>query len=127
MKRFFQFLREHDAPCKCPDGWEIFAALDNYCICLDPKGEGVEPDEDEDDCEDEDGKDCEDKDEIDESLIPSGKLGRNLEFPLLEMEDLVRVRLSKEGMWIKVGRGNYFRVPEVEEGCIWEVIEDRLR
>jgi hypothetical protein len=127
MKRFGQFLREQDAPCNCPPGWTVFATFENWCICLDPKGEGVESDEDENDCDDESDEDCADEGEIDEALIPTGKLGRDLEFPLLELEDLVRVRVSKEGMWIKVGRGNFFRVPEVEEGSIWEVLEDRLR
>lgn len=117
MKRFQRFIREDT--CKCPDGWEVFAALDSYCICIERQPSGS--------IEDDDNGDGDDQDDVDESVIRTANLSRDLEFPLMELEDLVRVRLSRGGMFLKVGSSNYFPVPEAEVDSIWDVIGDRLR
>lgn len=112
MMRLGQFIREKDDDddCKCPKGMSVLAASDNYCICISDEPEGLDDEED----------------EIEEGFVPAGKPGRSVEFPLIQFDDTVRVKITPDGMFIKVGDGNFFLVPEDERRAIWRVIEDRL-
>jgi hypothetical protein len=116
MKRFKPFVHEEDKNCKCPDGWTVLATFKNWCMCLSDEPEGMD-DEEEDDDEDS---------EVSEGFIPSGRSGKSIEFPLVQFDDVVKVRLSPSGMYLKVGEGNFFLVPEDERQAIWRVIENRL-
>ena len=117
MMRLGQFIREKDDDddCKCPKGMSVLAASDNYCICISDEPEGLEDDDDD-----------EEDDEIDEGFVPAGKPGRSVEFPLIQFDDTVRVKISAEGMFVKIGEGSFFLVPEEERQAIWRVIENRL-
>jgi hypothetical protein len=113
MKRFQRFVREEK--CECPEGWGVFAAFEKWCICI------------EDDPVDLDGdSDDESDDGLDESVIPIGPPTKSVEFPLLQFEDSIRIRLTSEGMFLRIGDGNFFPVPEAERQAIWKVIEGRL-
>ena len=110
MKRLGQFIRETegDDECMCPKGMSVLAASDHYCLCISDEPEGL------------------DDEDIDEGFVPAGKAGRAVEFPLIQFDDTVRVKISADGMFVKIGEGSFFIVPEEERQAIWRVIEDRL-
>ena len=115
MKCLSQFIREKDDEddCKCSKGMSVLAVLDNYCICISDEPEGLDDEED-------------DEDEINEGFVPAGKPGKSVEFPLIQYDDTVRVKITPDGMFIKVGDSQFFQVPDEEQRAIWRVIEDRL-
>ena len=115
MKRLSQFIREKDDEddCKCSKGMSVLAVLDNYCICISDEPEGLDDEED-------------DEDEINEGFVPAGKPGKSVEFPLIQYDETVRVKITPDGMFIKVGDSQFFQVPDEEQRAIWRVIEDRL-
>ena len=116
MKRFGRFVREQDEDCKCPEDWSVLATFKNWCMCISDEPEGMD-DEEEDDDEDS---------EVSEGFIPSGRSGKSIEFPLVQFDDVVRVRISSGGIYLKIGEGKFFLVPEDEHAAIWRVIEDRM-
>jgi len=118
VKGFSDHLR--DKRCKCPDGWSVLASFDNWCVCIDNEPVGVTFDDDS-------SKGRTELHEHPESqLIRAGSDQRPIQFPLLESDDTVRVRVTPHGMSIKIGTSRFFAVPEDEQPHVWRVIEDRL-
>ena len=112
MKRFRHHIRESDSTCKCPDGWEIFASFETWCICIEDEEDQPDDDEDEQD--------------IFEQVIPSKPNRPAIQFPLVEENDTVWIKVASSGMFVKIGESSFFDIPEVDQPHIWKLIEQRL-
>ena len=103
MKRLKTFIRE--TKCKCPKGWSLLGSTNAYCLCIQNEPEGVDLDNK--------GSDLE------EQMISAQDLSRPILFPLLDNDDTVKVKLSQDGMFIRVGSSGFFPVPEKEQEHLW--------
>ena len=64
--------------------------------------------------------------DLEEQMISPQDLSRPILFPLLDNDDTVKVKLSQDGMFIRVGSSGFFPVPEKEQEHLWRLTEDRL-
>jgi hypothetical protein len=112
MKRFKNYVRESGSGCKCPERWKTFASFGTWCICIEDEEDQPDDDEDEHD--------------IFEQVIPSKPNRPAIQFPLVEENDTVWIKVASSGMFVKIGESSFFDIPEADQPHIWKLIEQRL-
>ena len=109
--------------CDCPEGYTPILEVGNECVCWAPDDE-----EEDDSNEDEPASDSDDAGDY-TVMVESVKASlpeHPIEFSIAEFDDTVTLRLSKDGIAIRIGRTNYIPIPVEEHARLWEVIASKL-